>query len=155
MSALLHAPDRTADSGYVRIRALPKETALVVGSKEPAGSSAPGDHLALDVVGDFRLLCECPNGTFHPRTRSQTMHANNDDRMSGEVDQEAFEKVIRDNLSPEGVATIIAFLQPAAFYKPANEDAIRGLQQAEWLADTLTDMLGVDEVNRLFEELGL
>ena len=83
------------------------------------------------------------------------MHANNDERMSGAVDQEAFEKVIRDNLSPEGVATIIAFLQPAAFYKPTNEDAIRGLQQAEWLADTLTEMLGVDEVNRLFEELGL
>ncbi len=83
------------------------------------------------------------------------MHANDDDRMSGAVDQDAFEKVIRDNLSPEGVATIIAFLQPAAFYKPANEDAVRGLRQAEWLADTLTDMLGVDEVNRLMEELGL
>jgi hypothetical protein len=83
------------------------------------------------------------------------MHASNDDRTSGAVDQEAFEKVIRDNLSPEGVATIIALLQPAAFYKPANEDAVGGLQQAEWLADTLTEMLGVDEVNRLFEELGL
>jgi hypothetical protein len=83
------------------------------------------------------------------------MSAKDEERMSGAVDQEAFEKVIRDNLSPEGVATIIAFLQPAAFYKPANEDAIRGLQQAEWLADTLTDMLGVDEVSRLFEELGL
>jgi penicillin V acylase-like amidase (Ntn superfamily) len=83
------------------------------------------------------------------------MHAENDERMSGAVDQGAFEKVIRDNLSPEGVATIIAFLQVAAFHKPANEDALRGLQQAEWLADTLTEMLGVDEVNRLMEELGL
>jgi hypothetical protein len=54
------------------------------------------------------------------------MHASNDHRMSGAVDQEAFEKVIRDNLSPQGVATTIAFLQPAAFYKPANEDAVRG-----------------------------
>jgi len=83
------------------------------------------------------------------------MHANNEERGCGAVDQEAFEKVIRDNLSPEGVATIIAFLQPAAFYKPANEDALRGLQQAEWLADTLTEMLGVEECNHLFEELGL
>jgi hypothetical protein len=83
------------------------------------------------------------------------MHTNDDNRMSGAVDQEAFEKVIRDNLSPEGVATIIAFLQVAAFDKPANEDALNGLRQAEWLADTLTEMLGVDEVNRLFEELGL
>jgi hypothetical protein len=79
----------------------------------------------------------------------------NPQRMNGAVDQDAFEEQIRENLSPEGVATIIAFLQPAAFYKPANEDAIRGLRQAEWLADTLTEMLGVDEVNRLFEELGL
>ena len=75
--------------------------------------------------------------------------------MSGAVDQEAFEKVIRDNLSPEGIATIIAFLQPAAFYKPANEDALQALRQVEWFADTLTAMLGVEEHNRLIEELGL
>ena len=55
------------------------------------------------------------------------MNANNDERQTGAVDQEAFEKVIRDNLSPEAVASIIAFLQPAAFYKPANEDAQRAL----------------------------
>ena len=75
--------------------------------------------------------------------------------MSGAVDQEAFEKVIRDNLSPEGIATIVAFLQPAAFYKPANEDAVQALRQVEWFADTLTAMLGVEEHNRLMEELGL
>ena len=83
------------------------------------------------------------------------MNANNDERQTGAVDQEEFEKVIRDNLSPEGVASIIAFLQPAAFYKPANEDAQRALVQVEWFADTLTEMLGVDEHNRLMEELGL
>ena len=83
------------------------------------------------------------------------MNGNNDERMSGAVDQEAFEKVIRDNLSPEGVASIIAFLQPAAFYKPANEEALRALRQVEWFADTLTEMLGVEEHNRLMEELGL
>jgi hypothetical protein len=83
------------------------------------------------------------------------MNANNDERMSGAVDQDAFEKVIRDNLSPEAVASIIAFLQPAAFYKPANQEAMRALQQVEWFADTLTAMLGVEEHNRLMEELGL
>lgn len=83
------------------------------------------------------------------------MNANDDERMSGAVDQEAFERVIRDNLSPEAVATIIAFLQPAAFYRPANEEAMQALRQVEWLADTLTDMLGVEEHNRLMEELGL
>jgi hypothetical protein len=58
-------------------------------------------------------------------------------------------------MSPEGVATIIAFLQPAAFCKPANDASLRGLPQGEWFADALTDMLGVDVVNRLMEELGL
>lgn len=74
---------------------------------------------------------------------------------AGAVDQAAFESAIRDNLSPEGIAAVIAFLQPAAFYKPANADAIAALQQVEWLADTLTEMLGADEHNRLMEELGL
>jgi len=83
------------------------------------------------------------------------MNANNDERPNGAVDQEAFEKVIRDNLSPEAVATIITFLQPAACYKPANEDAMQALRQVEWFADTLTEMLGVEEHNRLMEELGL
>lgn len=79
----------------------------------------------------------------------------NDERQSGAVDQEAFEKVIRGNLSPEAVASIIAFLQPAAFYRPANEGAMQALRQVEWFANTLTDMLGVEEHNRLMEELGL
>ncbi|MEQ8784796.1 MAG: hypothetical protein RIC55_00795 [Pirellulaceae bacterium] len=63
--------------------------------------------------------------------------------------------MIRENLSPEAVATIIAFLQPAAFYKPANNDTMQALRQVEWFADTLTDMLGVEEHQRLMEELGL
>ena len=83
------------------------------------------------------------------------MSSNNNERQSGAVDQEAFEKVIRDNLSPEAVAAIIAFLQPAAFYKPANEDATQALRQVEWFADTLREMIGVDEQNRLMDELGL
>lgn len=83
------------------------------------------------------------------------MSQNNDERQTGAVDQPAFEKVIRDNLSPEEVATIIAFLQPAAFYKPANADAQQALMQVEWFADTLTEMLVVEEHNRLMDELGL
>ena len=79
----------------------------------------------------------------------------NPDRRSGAANQAAFEKVIRDNLSPEGVATIIAFLQPATMYKGPTEEAQRGLRELEWLANTLIDLLGVEEYNRLLEELGL
>jgi hypothetical protein len=78
-----------------------------------------------------------------------------DERMHGAVDQAAFEKVIRDNLSPEAVATIIAFLQPAAHYRPADERAMQALREVEWFADTLTALLGVEECQRLFEELSL
>lgn len=77
------------------------------------------------------------------------------DRQSGAVDQEAFEKVMRDNLSPEGVAAIIAFLQPVAFHKPMTDGQRQALLQVEWFVDTLFEMLGAEEYNRLVDEIGL
>lgn len=82
------------------------------------------------------------------------MHAN-DERMCGAVDQQAFEQAIRDNLSPEGVATIIAFLQAATHERPRTEKAAEGLRQMRWFADTLFDMLGAAEYNHQLDELGL
>lgn len=69
--------------------------------------------------------------------------------MTGAVDQAAFERAIRDNLSPEGIAAIIALLQPADNYRdgtPANEQA---LNQVDWFRDTLLEMIGVDEFNAM------
>ncbi len=83
------------------------------------------------------------------------MNASNDERKSGAVDQEIFESVIRDNLSPEGVAAIIAFLQPATLQKPATEDQRKALREVEWFVDALIGLLGVDEYNRLLDELCL
>ena len=80
------------------------------------------------------------------------MNANDDQRTP---DQEAFQNIIRDHLTPEAVATIIAFLQPAALHKPASADARRALKEVEWFTDTLISMLGVDEYTRLMDELGL
>lgn len=76
-------------------------------------------------------------------------------RMCGAVDQAAFDQVIRDNLSPEAIATIVAFLQPTAFYKPGNERARQALMQVEWFAETLIEHLGVERFDRLMDELGL
>lgn len=73
----------------------------------------------------------------------------------GIVSQEAFARVIRDNLSPEGVATIVAFLQPATLYKAPTREAERALLELEWLVDALIDLLGADQYNRLLDELGL
>ncbi len=75
--------------------------------------------------------------------------------MTGTVDQPAFENAIRDNLSPEGVAAIIALLQTAGNYRngtPENEAAIN---QVVWFHDTLLEMIGVDGFNDLIEEIGL
>jgi hypothetical protein len=83
------------------------------------------------------------------------MHANHDERTSGTTSEKAIEKAIRDHLSPEGVVAIIAFLQPAAVYKPANDEARQALLEVEWFAGVLTRILGTDEHNRLIEELGL
>ena len=83
------------------------------------------------------------------------MNAKSNERTNRPGDPTALLEAIRENLSPEAVASIIAFLQPAAFYRPANEEAQRALQEVEWFADTLTGMLGVEEHNRLMEELGL
>ncbi len=85
-----------------------------------------------------------------PRVTSVTSNGDRLDAAAADIT-----RTIRDHLSPEGVAAIIAFLQPAAFYKPANADALTALQQVEWFADTLTEMLGADEHNRLMETLGL
>jgi CRISPR/Cas system-associated endonuclease Cas3-HD len=79
----------------------------------------------------------------------------NHERTSGAVDQEAFEKVIRDNLSPEGVATIIAFLQPATMNRPATEEQRKALLELEWFANTLMDLIGNEEYARLLDELCL
>jgi hypothetical protein len=83
------------------------------------------------------------------------MNARSHERNSGAVDQEAFEKVIRDNLSPLGVATIIAYLQPATMQRADTEEGRLGLLELEWLVNTLIDLLGVEQYNRLLEELGL
>jgi hypothetical protein len=60
------------------------------------------------------------------------------------------------HLSPNAVATAICYLRCAEFgNRPSDERAMAALREVEWLADALTEMLGVDEHNRLIDELGL
>jgi hypothetical protein len=59
---------------------------------------------------------------------------------AGAVDQAAFERAIRDNLSPEGVVAIIALLQ---------------LDQVAWFRETLLEMIGVDDFNEVIERIEL
>ena len=75
--------------------------------------------------------------------------------MGGAVDEALFKKAILDNMSPDGVAAAICFLRCAEFGdRPTSDRTIAALREVEWLADTLTELLGVDEHDRLVEELG-
>ncbi len=66
------------------------------------------------------------------------------------IDEQALFDALQDNLSPQAVAAIVAYLQPA---KTENAEVNR---QLRWLAERLTELVGgPDELNRLTDELGL
>jgi hypothetical protein len=74
--------------------------------------------------------------------------------LSGAVNQRAFEKVIRDNLSPEGVAALVMALQPAGSIRATKPDGDQAIEQVIWFRNTLLDMIGVENFNRQMDELG-
>lgn len=82
------------------------------------------------------------------------MNVNNDERQSGAVDQEAFEKVIRDNLSPEGVAALVMALQPAESIPATTPEGEQAIQQVIWFRNTLLDLIGEEAFNKTMDELG-
>jgi hypothetical protein len=75
--------------------------------------------------------------------------------MTGAVDQAAFERAIRDNLSPEGVVAIIALLQPAGNYRSGAPENERALDQVAWFRETLLEIIGVQEFNEVIERIEL
>lgn len=76
------------------------------------------------------------------------------DPNGGAVDQAAFEKVIRDNLSPEGAAALVMALQPAGSIPTTTPEGKKALDQVLWFRNTLLDMIGVETFNRTMDELG-
>lgn len=71
------------------------------------------------------------------------------------ADTEQLKASLRESLSPDAIAVIIAYLQPACMARPGNHEAEQALGEVEWLHDTLVEILGVEEVGRKFEELRL
>jgi len=65
------------------------------------------------------------------------------------IDEGDLAAALKDNLSPQAVAAIAAYLTAA---RVKNRQVQR---QIEWFAGMLVDMLGVDEFNRLIDEVGL
>ena len=78
----------------------------------------------------------------------------NPGRTSGAVDQEAFENVIRENLSPEGVAALVMALQSAGSIRASTPEGDQAIQEVIWFHNTLLDMIGVKTFNRQMNELG-
>jgi len=68
---------------------------------------------------------------------------------SGEA-KDVLRDVLKDNLSPEAVAVIAAYLQPAH----CGDERVD--RQVQWFAERLAEALGGgDAFNRVCEELGL
>jgi hypothetical protein len=76
------------------------------------------------------------------------------ERMSGAVNQKAFEKVMRDNLSPEGVAALVMALQTAGSITTTTPEGEQAMQQVIWFKETLLDMIGVETFNQTMDDLG-
>jgi hypothetical protein len=72
----------------------------------------------------------------------------------GAVDQAAFENAIRENLSPEGVATLVMALQPAGSITATTPEGERAIEQVIWFRDALLEMIGVETFNRTMDDLG-
>jgi hypothetical protein len=75
-------------------------------------------------------------------------------RLSGAVDQAAFEEVIRENLSPEGVAALVMALQSAGSIRATTPESEQAIQQVIWFHNTLLDMIGAKTFNQTMNELG-
>jgi hypothetical protein len=82
------------------------------------------------------------------------MNASNQPRMSGAVDQEAFENEIRENMSPDDVAALVMALQSAGSIRATTPEGEQAIQQVIWFHNTLLDMIGVQTFNQTMNELG-
>jgi len=66
------------------------------------------------------------------------------------VDEQVLFDALKDNLSPQAVAAVVAYLQPA---HTSNPDVDR---QLRWFAERLTELVGgPEQLNRLTDGLGL
>ena len=72
------------------------------------------------------------------------------DQEPAGIDEQDLFDALKDNLSPQAVAAIVAYLQPA---RTSNAEVNR---QLRWLAERLTDLVGgPEQLDRLTDELGL
>ena len=79
-----------------------------------------------------------------------TIHAQAAIQEPAGIDEQDLFDALKDNLSPQAVAAVVAYLQPARTSNPEVD------RQLRWLADRLIDLVGgPDALDRLTDELGL
>ncbi|MFO8012077.1 MAG: hypothetical protein R6X20_02110 [Phycisphaerae bacterium] len=79
-----------------------------------------------------------------------TIHAQAALQEPAGIDEQDLFDALKDNLSPQAVAAIVAYLQPA---NTSNSEVNR---QLGWLSERLTDLVGgPEQLDRLTDELGL
>jgi len=77
----------------------------------------------------------------------------NDRRTCGPPN--ALEAALVANLSPEAITAMITFLRAGEGYHPRTEALSQALAEVEWFSQFLMNVIGVEEYNRLIEEIGL
>ena len=84
------------------------------------------------------------------------MNAKNENPKRREAaDRRRFDSAIRDHLSPEAVAAVIALLQPASNYRKDDPDNRRAIDQVDRFREMLLELIGVQEFNTLVEQIGM
>ncbi|MFO8012584.1 MAG: hypothetical protein R6X20_04670, partial [Phycisphaerae bacterium] len=79
-----------------------------------------------------------------------TIHAQAALQEPAGIDEQDLFDALKDNLSPQAVAAIVAYLQPARTSNPEVD------RQLRWLADRLTGLVGgPEQLGRLCDGLGL
>jgi hypothetical protein len=112
-------------------------------------TTSPEDPRLWRVEGDGWIEAHEPM----TRLAWQTFLAEKVDAEAGEpagIDEQDLFDALKDNLSPQAVAAIVAYLQPAK----TKDKAVN--HELEWFAERLTELVGgAEQQCRLAEEVGL
>lgn len=65
------------------------------------------------------------------------------------------DSVITGVMSPEAAATLFTLIQASDFHRPQTPEAKAALREVQDIGRMIAETIGIKELNRLIEELGL
>jgi hypothetical protein len=72
-----------------------------------------------------------------------------------DADIKRLREALQENLSPETICLIAAYLQPGTSHSGGGEEGEAARAQLEWFHDQLVEMLGVKQMNEMMEVVGV